>query len=167
MAVPRLDPRMNADRIYTYKDYELLAGQFGRRKARAWYEFIPVFGKANRARRAIRLLPYKVGVVTGLAVMVTALAAWSVLSADNARLAYALQDTQSAISSMDQSVAEAVSANKQSEAELFATSSNKASAVVYPAQTRFITLTNIPSADGKTLVEQLYPLSSRVIKIDP
>ncbi len=167
MAVPRLDPRMNADRVYTYQDYAVLSGQFGRRKPRAWYEFIPVFGKSLRRRRAIRLLPYKMGMVAGLVLMVTSLAAWSYLSADNARLAYAMQDTRASIASMDQAVADTVSANKGQEAELFATSSNKASEVVYPAQTRFITLTNIPSADGKTLVEQLYPLSSRVIKIDP
>lgn len=167
MAVPRLDPRMNADRVYTYQDYAVLAGQFGRRKPKAWYEFIPIFGKSLRGRRAVRLLPYKLGMAAGLAVMVVALAAWSYLSADNARLAYEMQDAQAAISSMDQAVAETVSANKGHEAELFATSSANATEVVYPAQTRFITLTNIPSADGKTLVEQLYPLSSRVIKIEP
>jgi hypothetical protein len=167
MAVPRLDPRVNSDRIYTYHDYAILHGQFGRRKHKAWYEFIPIFGKAKRSRTAIRLLPYKLGLSAGLGVLVMALAAWSYLSADNARLAYAAQDAKQSISTMDQAVAEAVSSNKQAEAELFAGANGKASEVVYPAQTKFITLTNIPNADGKTLVEQLYPLSSRVIKIDP
>ena len=40
--------------------------------------------------------PILVGIAAGLAVMVTALAAWSVLSADNARLAYALQGLDAA-----------------------------------------------------------------------
>lgn len=167
MAVPRLDPRMNTDRIYTYNDYAVLHGQFGRRKPKAWYEFIPVFGKAKRSRRAIRLLPYKLGLAAGVTVLMGALAALSYLSADNARLAYAAQDAKQSIATMDQAVTEAQSANKQAEAELYAGTSDKASEVVYPANTKFITLTNIPNADGKTLVEQLYPLSSRVIKIEP
>ena len=39
--------------------------------------------------------------------------------------------------------------------------------VVYPASTKYLVLTNIPQASGKRLVEELYPLSRRIIRLEP
>jgi hypothetical protein len=164
MAVPRLDPRVNADRIYTYNDYVVLSGQFRRRRSRTWLDLVPFLG--GRAH-AVRLVRYRVALVLGGLVLTAALSSWAFLAADNARLAYAAQERQASMAGVDQSIAEAISNNKASEAELFAKNKAHSAEVVYPLQMKFITLTNIPEAEGKTLVEQLYPLSSEVIKVAP
>ena len=39
--------------------------------------------------------------------------------------------------------------------------------VVYPKDTNFVVLTNIENVGGERLVEELYPLSKRIIQVEP
>jgi hypothetical protein len=169
MAVPRLDPRANADRIYQYEDYAVLSAQFRKRKTNAWYKFIPILGKIGegKPRQAIRLLPFKLGLATGLLVAVAAVAALAFIGADTARLEYEQQDYNTSLAGLEQTLTEALSDNTSRQSEIFAGNGTLPSEVAYPVHTKYLVLTNVPEADGKTLVEQLYPLSSKVITIDP
>lgn len=165
MAVPQLDPRINTDRIYQYADYAALSGTFRRRKSRAWYQYIPPFNSISQ--RAIRLLPYKIALVMGFVVLGLSVGAMAFFSADTAKLKYQEQDLRASLAGLNQSASEAVGANMERESAVLAGGKPSSAEVVYPAQVKFVTLTNIPDPSGKQLVEQLYPLSRKIIKVAP
>ena len=47
------------------------------------------------------------------------------------------------------------------------TGEDKQANVVYPKDTNFVVLTNIENVGGERLVEELYPLSKRIIQVEP
>jgi len=167
MAASRLDPRMNADRIYQYNEYQILSAAFQRRKSRAWYQFIPPLKRFTLERRSVRYLPYKLAVLAGLFVLVSSLTALAFLDADIARLEYVEQEYQVSLSGLNQSVSETAGDNVSRENAVFTGNGGSVSEVVYPAQTRYVVLTNIPQASGKNLVEELYPLSREMVTVEP
>lgn len=168
MSVPKLDPRYNRDRIYQYAEYKVLAATFGRKKPRAWYEILSPFNRGKtKARFAIRLLPYKLAFATGILLLFGSLAVMAALQADTARLDYTGQEYSANLASLDQSIQEAVGAIIEAEGEVFSGGIVPPSEIVYPAVTKYLVLTNIPSASGKTLVRELYPLSKKLISLEP
>jgi hypothetical protein len=164
MAVPRIDPRVTKDRIYEYGEYKVLQAQFGRRAAPRSRGGIWI--GTDTAPRRRRALSFGLLVGLGLAVMAACavFAAW--LEADSLRLSYKQQDLKMAIAAADQTLAEAVSANLATENKVLA-DSGAARGVAYPAQTKYVVLTNIPAVSGGKLVDDLYPLSRKLIRIDP
>jgi hypothetical protein len=169
MAVPRLDPRVNTDRVYQYGDYQVLSAQFRRSKRYGWFKFIPILGDlaGKHPKVAIRLLPYKIALLTGIVVMLGSLAALAFFSADTARLEYQKQEYSGSLAGIEQSLTEAMNDNTQRQSEVLSGNGLAPKDVGYPALTKYMVLTNVPEADGRTLVEELYPLSSKIIKIDP
>jgi hypothetical protein len=158
MAVPRLDPRLNADRILDYETYRRVRLEFPgrRRKLSGWRQYVPTIRSQ-----------YKLSVGAGLAVLVAALGLMAFFSADSARLAYAHQELRASLGALDQSQSEAVGEQVQYEHALYAGDVVSSADVVYPASTKYLVLTNIPQASGKRLVEELYPLSRRIIRLEP
>lgn len=157
MAVPCRDPRMNADRIYDYEMYLKAREEFpGRKKVKSWYLYIP----------PVRL-QYKLGLAAGLFVMVASLGLMAFFSADTARLAYAKQELNTSLGALEQSRAEALGEMVEVENALYAGEIDTSAEVTYPGTKRYLVLTNIPEANGKRIVEELYPLSRRIIRLDP
>src|SRR5687768_15304080 len=115
-----LDPRTNsADRIFQYGEYQALAARYRRRKTYAWYQdFFGMFAGRRRARRAVRLLPFKLVLATGAFTLIASLCSFSLLSADGLRLAYAKQDMQNGLAGLDQAVSEAVENNAAGQTEV-------------------------------------------------
>ena len=168
MAVPKLDPRYNHDRIYQYAEYKVLAATFGRKQPRAWYEFVNPFSRGkSKPRLAIRLLPYKLALSVGVLLLVGSMAVMAALQADTTSLEYAGQELSANLATLDQSIQEAVGAIIEAEGEVFSGGVVPPSEIVYPAVTKYLVLTNIPSASGKTLIRELYPLSKRLISLEP
>jgi hypothetical protein len=169
MAVPRIDPRVTKDRIYEYGEYKVLSAQFGRkvgssRRARGETWIGTDTQSRLRARRGLSFA-LLVGICVVLLVASFIYAVW--LQTDILRLSYAREDLNSAIAGMDQTLAEALSATLAS--QVLATSSGKtgAAAVAFPEQTKYVVLTNIPAMSGGKLVEDLYPLSRGLLRIEP
>ena len=168
MAVPRLDPRRNADRVYQYQDYQILQAQFGRRRKGPWYSFLPWVPNGHSAPHvAVRLLPYKIAFVTGIVVLCCSFAAMAYLEADTTRLIYQEQEFNAALERLEQSKVEAVEDNTSAESSVLAGENVSPQEVVYPGATEYVVLTNIPDASGKKLVEELYPLSRQIIRVEP
>lgn len=167
MSALRLDPRSNADRLYQYQEYQVIAARFARRRPAPWWK--RMMGKSmderreRRAPKAIRLLSYKIGLGTGLMVILSSLGLYAWFSAENSRLAYEQQEIQRGLSGIEQARSEAVESNLAGQSEVLNKLSPSAG-VVYPDVTKYVVVTNIPTADGKKLVEDLYPLSKHVIR---
>jgi len=164
-----LDPRSySADRIYQYGEYQALAARYRRRKTQSWYQdFFSLFtGKKRRTRSAVRLMPFKLLLGAGSLLLIGSVCSFSMLSADSLRLAYAKQDMQNGLAGLDQAVSEATEQNASGQTQVLTgeTGQNK---VVYPESTNFVVLTNIENVGGERLVEQLYPLSKRIIQVEP
>jgi hypothetical protein len=169
MAVPRLDPRVNTDRIYQYGDYQVLSAQFRRQKRFGWLQYIPIIGDLilSPPKVAVRLLPYKLGLLLGVMALITGLGALAFFSADTARLEYQKQEYATSLAGIEQSLTDAMNENTQKQSEVFAGNGLAPHDVDYPVLTNYLVLTNVPEADGRTLVEELYPLSSKLIRIEP
>jgi len=163
-----LDPRHNsADRIFQYGEYQQLAARYRRRKSYAWYQdFFSIFSSRRRTRRAVRLLPFKLALGVGALTLIASVCSFSLLSADSLRLAYAKQDMQNGLAGLDQAVNEATEDNAAGQTQVL-TGQDKQASVVYPKDTNFVVLTNIENVGGERLVEQLYPLSKRIIQVEP
>lgn len=168
MAVPRLDPRVNKDRIYEYGDYKVLSAQFRRRSQQTfWQRLIGRNAEPGKPRRVVRIWNYGSLLTLGLLVMLAGAGMAAFMESDSLRLSYAKQDLKVSLSGMDQSLSEAVGQNLESESRVLAEKSAAPQDVVYPAQTKYVVLTNIPDVAGKNLVDNLYPLSRRLIRIEP
>jgi hypothetical protein len=168
MAVPRLDPRVNKDRIYEYGDYKVLSAQFRRRSQQTlWQRLTGRTGDTGKPRRVVRLWNYSALLGLGLVVMLVGAGLAAFLESDTLRLSYAKQDLNVSLAGMDQSLSEAVGQNLASESRVLAEKSAMPQDVVYPAQTKYVVLTNIPDVAGRNLVENLYPLSRKLIRIQP
>lgn len=167
MGVPKLDDRMNVDRIYPYGEYRRLQEKYGVRRApRGALRPLVNFPRVRRhPRNAMRLLPFKLITSIALTVMVGGIIALSFFRADMVRLAYAGQDLGA--TRLEQSIYEAEGSVKAAETDVVSGVSPAAAAVVYPQRVTCIVRTNIPEVNGKTLVEQLYPLSSEIITVEP
>ena len=168
MAVPRLDPRVSKDRIYEYGEYKVLSAQFRRRSQTSFWERLT--GRratADKPRRAVRLWNYGALFGLGIVVMLGSAAVATFLESDTLRLSYQQQDLKVSLAGMDQSLNEAVGQNLATESKVLAEKSAAPQDVVYPAQTKYVVLTNIPDVAGKNLVEDLYPLSRKLIRIQP
>lgn len=163
-----LDPRSNsADRIFQYGEYQQLAARYRRRKNYAWYQdFFSMLGGRRRTRRAVRLLPFKLALGVGALTLIVSVCSFSLLSADSLRLAYAKQDMQNGLAGLDQAVNEANEENAAGQTQVL-TGQDKQANVVYPKDTNFVVLTNIENVGGERLVEELYPLSKRIIQVEP
>ena len=161
MALPRLDPRVNTDRIYHYEDYRVLSTSFPQKKKLKWYE--RVIGR--KTRPTVRLLEYKIGLTLGVMVIVGAVAMGAFLDADTARLSYEKQEYQAKLLGLDQSTLEAKGAQLNQEQQVLSGTGIASADVVYPASARYLVLTNIPEAGGRRLVEELYPLSASIIEV--
>lgn len=159
MAMPRQDPRLNPDRLYDYESYLKVRQEYpARRRGRisTWVRLIP----------PIRL-QYRMGLTLGLVVLVASLAAMAFFSADSARLAYAKQELNNSLGALTQSQSEAAGERVEIENSLFSGAAGSNAKVIYPGSTRYLVLTNIPQASGKRIVEELYPLSRRIIRLEP
>ena len=168
MAVPRLDPRHNVDRVYQYHDYQVLSARFGRRKKSPWYALLPWLPQGIAAPRvAVRLLPFKIAMTTGLLVLGGSFAAMAYLETDTTRLRYQEQEYSAALDRLGQSKVEAVEDNLSAESDVLTGALVSPQEVVYPGMTDYVVLTNIPDASGKRLVEELYPLSKQMIRVEP
>jgi hypothetical protein len=168
MSVPRIDPRVNADRIYQYGEYQVLSATFKRRKASGWARFLGSKPQAKAPRSPqLKLIPFRLTMVCGLLMLTAGLVAQAYFTADSVRLAYAKQELQAANAGLDQSIAEAISDNAGAQNAVLRGQKVTASEVTYPAQTQYLVLTNIPDASRARLVNQLYPLSKRIISVQP
>ena len=160
MAVPRLDPRVSSDRLYDYESYQRLRERFPSRRrkhlANSWWQYIP----------PIRV-QYKIGMVLGTVVLLSSLAMMAFFSADTARLEYSKQELASSLGRLEQSKAEAAGEQTEQESQLYGGGVISPAEIVYPSRTRYMVLTNIPEADGKRLVDDLYPLSKEIIRLEP
>ncbi|MCC7478598.1 hypothetical protein IT575_09105 [bacterium] len=167
MSALRLDPRSNADRLYQYQEYQVIAARFAKRRPAPWYRRL--LGKSfdeyreRRAPRPIRLLSYKIGLGSGMAVIIASVSLYAWLSAENSRLAYEQQEVQRSLASMEQARSDAAESNLSAQSQVL-NGVNPETGVVYPEVTKYVVVTNIPEASGKTLVEELFPLSRRVIQ---
>ena len=161
MALPRLDPRVNTDRIYHYEDYRVLSTSFPQRKKLKWYERL----LGRKTRCTVRLLEYKIGLALGMLVIMGAVTAGAFLDADTARLSYAKQDYQAKLLGLDQATTEARGAQLSQEQAVLSGQEVSSAEVVYPVSARYLILTNIPEAGGRRLVEELYPLSASIIEV--
>jgi hypothetical protein len=167
MAVQRLDPRHNVDRVYQYHDYQVLSARFARRKRSSWSMLPWLPAGLSAPRVAIRLLPFKIALTSGVLVLSCSFAAMAYLEADTTRLRYEEQNYAAAIDRLEQSKVEAVESNLSAESNVLAGGIVSPQEVVYPGATEYVVLTNIPDATGKRLVEELYPLSKKMIRVEP
>jgi hypothetical protein len=159
MAMPQQDPRVYSDRLYDYESYLKIRMEYPtrrRRRVNSWFKLLP----------PIRL-QYKMGLTLGVVVLVASLAAMAFLSADTARLAYAKQELNNSLGALTQSQEEAAGEGVEIENALYSGAVDTTAKVIYPGSTRYLVLTNIPQASGKRIVEELYPLSRRIIRLEP
>ena len=77
------------------------------------------------------------------------------------------QEFNAALERLEQSKVEAVEDNTTAESSVLAGETVSPQEVVYPGATEYVVLTNIPDASGKKLVEELYPLSRQIIRVEP
>jgi hypothetical protein len=166
MAVPRLDPRVSKDRIYEYADYKMLSTQFRKRAADRAQQRWSLPHPSLQARRRPMRLTYGVLIGFAAAVILACIAFAVYLESDSLRLAYKEQDLKVTLASLDQAVAEAHSQNLGRESRVLAEGAVP-QGVVYPARTKYIVLTNIPAVQSGSLVADIYPLSRKLIKIQP
>ena len=160
-----LDPRIGVDRVFQYGDYMTLAMRYRRRKKNAWYQdFIKAAVRPRKS--AVRLWPYKLALGLGSTVLAVGFGLFSVVSADSARLEYKRQDVESSLSGLAQARSEAVE-QKVADQTAVLVGDNASTTGVYPEQTNYVVLTNIPDTAGHQLVEELYPLSRRMITVEP
>jgi hypothetical protein len=168
MSVPRIDPRVNLDRIYQYGEYQVLSATFRRRKASTWSRLLGLKAQARPGTTPrLRLMPFRLTMICGLLVLTAGLVAQAYFTADSVRLAYAKQELTAANAGLDQSINEAVSDNASAQNAVLRGKKVNASEVAYPAQTQYLVLTNIPDPSRARLVNQLYPLSKRIIRVQP
>jgi hypothetical protein len=163
-----LDPRhLSADRIFQYGEYQALAARYRRRKTQAWYQdFFSLFTGRRRTARAVRFFRFKLALLAGSITLVGSLCSFSLLSADTLRLAYAKQEIENGLVGLDQAVNEAVQSNVEGQREVV-NGEAKQDKVVNPDKPSFVIITNIENVGGERLVEQLYPLSQRIIQVEP
>lgn len=163
----RLDPRVNLDRVYQYGEYQQLLSRYRRQRRMGWLERLArALGLRGQAR-VVRLLHYKLALGGGVLTMLLALGAYAGLTADTVRLQYEQQDLSANLAGLQQARMEAVEANSGAEMKVLQKGAAAQAGVGYPAQTDYVVVTNIPPAAGKRLVEDLYPLSKRVITVQP
>jgi hypothetical protein len=167
MSALRIDPRVNVDRVYQYGEYQQLLSRHRRQKHMSWLEKVARAIGLKGRRRVVRLLPYKLAFGAGLGTMLLSLGAYAGLSADTARLQYERQDISANLASLGQAKVEAVESNTGAEMKVLQNAGAKQADVAYPARTEYVVVTNIPQAAGKRLVEDLYPLSKRLITVQP
>ena len=164
MAVPKLDPRFTTDRVYGYGEYRILSAAFGERRRSGLQA---VQSKLLKGR-AVRLLGFKLAMALGIIAAVTSLAAMAAFDSDTMKLSYEDQQLQQGLGvKIEQQMEEAQQGLIQSENELLAGDNKPAALVNYEPATEYIVLTNISEASGKTLVEELYPLSRKVLRVEP
>ncbi len=164
MAVPKLDPRFTQDRVFGYGEYRVLSAAFGERRPsglKAWQR------RLSKAR-AVRLLGFKLAVAVGVIAAVIGLAAMAALDSETMKLSYEEQQLSQGLGvKIEQQMEEVQQGLIQSENELLAGDNKPTALVNYEPATEYIVLTNISEASGKMLVEELYPLSRDMIRIDP
>ena len=165
--VKRFDPRSNMDRIYQYSEYRNLSQVFRQRREKTWWGSTAPAGRHKRIRKAIRLWSYKMALAGGVMLLSVGIATFALSESDKARLGYIQNDIRSGIAGLEQSISEAQGQNAAWESQVYAGDLNSKSDVVYPAAAPYVIQTNIPQAAGRTLVEQLYPLSRRIITVEP
>jgi hypothetical protein len=156
MSMVGLDPRLNPDRVFDYMDYRRLRESHPVAKTLGMYRYIPPL----RAQ-------YKLGLGLGVLVLLASWLLTAFVTADAARLDYAQQEISANLGALEQAEAEAWGERVAQENELYAGAVVPAAEVVYPGRTRYLVLTNIPRATGKRLVAELYPLSRRIIRLEP
>ena len=166
MSVPRLDPRVNTDRVYQYHEYLALSQAFKKRKQHAWFRFSPTLAR-KQVSGPLRFVQFRMALFVGLLFMFGAVAAMAYLTADTVQLAYAKQGHETAITGLSQSTAEALAQQSAIKSKVLAEGGTSAKDVAIPLKPDCVVLTNIPQASGRTLVEQLYPLSRRLIRVQP
>ena len=164
MAVPKMDPRLTTDRVYGYGEYRVLKAAFGERRRRGLRAM-----QSNLLKgRAVRLLGFKLVLALGIVAAVTSLAAMAAFDSDTMKLSYEDQQLQQGLGvRIEQQMEEAQQGLIESENELLAGDNKPAALINYEPATEYIVLTNISQASGKTLVEDLYPLSREVLRIEP
>lgn len=167
MGLPQMDERLGQDRIYHYGEYRKLQEKYGPvGSPRGGKRGLVMFPRVRKhPKNAIRLLPYKLVTTLALTIAVSGIIALSFFRADMVRLAYAEQDLGAA--RLGQTIYEAEGSVMSAEAEVVSGVTPAASAVVYPERVNCVVRTNIPKSSGKTLVEELYPLSSEIITVEP
>jgi hypothetical protein len=164
MAVPKLDPRFTTDRVYGYGEYKVLKAAFGDRRRRGFRAMQQQVLKG----RAVRMVGFKLATALGIILAVTSLAAMAALDSDTMKLSYEDQQLQQGMGvKIEQQMEDAQQNLISSENELLAGENKPAALVNYEPATEYIVLTNISEAAGKTLVEDLYPLSRKVLRVEP
>ncbi|MCB1186259.1 hypothetical protein KDL29_03750 [bacterium] len=164
MAVPKLDPRFTTDRVYGYGEYKILSAAFGERRPNG----LKAWQRRLAKGKAVRLFGFKLAIILGIVAAVIGLAAMAAFDSETMQLSYEDQQLSQTLGTrIEQQMEEAQQGLIQSENELLAGDNKPAALVNYEPATEYIVLTNISQASGKMLVEELYPLSKEMIKIEP
>jgi hypothetical protein len=167
----RLDPRTNGDRLYQYNEYQVIAARFARRRPAAWWRRFLLGQKFDERRdgrmpKAIRLLPYKIALSSAVLVLASSLGLYAWLSAETAQLSYDTQELRREMQGLEQARSSAIEDNLAEQSAVM-NGATPGTGVVYPAKTDYVVVTNVPEANGKRLVEELYPLSKELVRLDP
>jgi len=156
MAVQRHDQRLSYDRFYDYESARRLREDQGVASPQPGpFHFIPPM----RAQ-------YRLGLALAVVVVIASMFLAAYVHADTARLQLSEQEYGERLGALQQSVDEDWGARVEAENALYS-GGVAAAGVIYPTTTRYLVLTNIPQASGKRLVEELYPLSRNIIRLDP
>src|SRR4030042_5761956 len=158
---------VQGDRIYEYNEFnELRARYGGAPKLRA-----PIFN----FRRRRRLVPftirirYEAALVAGVVMLLGAALTYGVLANSVVNKDYRLLETNRSLHNLSLALGTETLVNKQAKDKLiYDENVAKSFGLVPPAHAKYIVRTNIhPSRASARTVDELYPLSDKIIEIQP
>lgn len=157
MAMPQRDEKFAADRMYDYQEYAELRSSFGLKpQKKSLWRYIPPM----RAQ-------YRIMLGFGMLLLTAGMAIMAFMSADSARLEYARQEFRANIAGLEQSITESEGKLVEAQKALYSGETVSPAEVIYPQETKYLVLSNVADTKGKRLVKDLYPLSKRLIELEP
>ncbi len=157
---------LRTDRIYTYDEFAELRSRFG---GRAKGKPIITFRKRHRVVPFVLRISYQTAIATGIILLIGSALTYGILSTTLTNKSYNLSDTKRSIHNLGLALASEKSDIKQAQDKLiYDGTSAKTLGLALPTETKFIVRTNIkPVLMKARTVKDLYPLSDKVIEIDP
>jgi|GEM_PF-2101122 len=157
---------LRSDRIYDYDEFNELKERYGGRpRLRTIIPFLP----RRRLGPLVLRVRYEVALIAGVLLLLGALITYGVLATAVVNADYRLTQTDKGLHNLSLALDGQVLANRQTKDKLVY-DQNEATALglVPPIKATYIVRTNIhPVKSGARTVDELYPLSDRILEVKP
>jgi hypothetical protein len=157
---------LRGDRIYDYDEFNELQSRYGGKPR--LQGIIPFLPKKRLGPLVLRMR-YEVALAAGVLLLLGAVLTYGVLATAVVNTDYRLAQTDRGLHNLSLALDGQVLANRQTKDKLlYSEKEAKALGLVPPIHAMYIVRTNIrPTTAGARTVDELYPLSDRIIEVKP